>query len=625
MLKLNFEKILIHHFLSYGDTEIKLDNRGYVLVSGINRKMEDNAKSNGSGKSSWVSAICFALTGETIQGLHSNLPNIQFDDGCYVDLYFNVNGVKYRLLRSKDDKKLGTDLKIYINGEDKSGKGVRESQQLLDQFLPDITSQLIGSVIILGQGLPFKFSSNTPSGRKEMLEKLSKSDFMIQDIKLRIDKRLTELNNKIRENEDSTLKLETEKSLTNQRLINYKTELNNVGPCDILNISINDKNTSLISKESEKDILTNSYNSHTNDLEKLNSDYNEKKEENFKKLDLNRVDHDEISSQFNSKKSVLNNNIFSLKSEINKLKSITDVCPTCGQKIPGASKPDTTKQEQELKFYSEQLDSLNSEINLDTAEYNDSVKVLNEKFNKESSDLKENINALSATTSNEKLKIDLINSEITKLKIELTKLESEKENYGLNIKRLKDSIEETNKSLISIDEKLFYNSGVNSDLSEHLSAVSKMNTLVKRDFRGFLLINIIDFINNKAKEYCSKVFNTDDIEIKINGNDIELNFSKKPYENLSGGEKQKVDIITQLAIRDMMCRYLDFSSNLLALDEIFDNLDSLGCDKVLNLISTELTDVESLFIISHHANELSIPYDYEMVVEKDTNGISTIN
>ena len=38
MLKLNFEKILIHHFLSYGDTEIKLDNRGYVLVSGINRK-----------------------------------------------------------------------------------------------------------------------------------------------------------------------------------------------------------------------------------------------------------------------------------------------------------------------------------------------------------------------------------------------------------------------------------------------------------------------------------------------------------------------------------------------------------------------------------------------------------
>ena len=84
--------------------------------------------------------------------------------------------------------------------------------------MPDITSQLIGSVIILGQGLPFKFSSNTPSGRKEMLEKLSKSDFMIQDIKLRIDKRLTELNNKIRENEDSTLKLETEKIFNKSKI-----------------------------------------------------------------------------------------------------------------------------------------------------------------------------------------------------------------------------------------------------------------------------------------------------------------------------------------------------------------------------------------------------------------------
>jgi DNA repair exonuclease SbcCD ATPase subunit len=78
---------------------------------------------------------------------------------------------------------------------------------------------------------------------------------------------------------------------------------------------------------------------------------------------------------------------------------------------------------------------------------------------------------------------------------------------------------------------------------------------------------------------------------------------------LSGGEKQKVDILVQLAIRKMLSRYLDFSSNILVLDEIFDNLDPAGTRGVLQLIAQRLTDIESIFIISHHAAELNINYD----------------
>ena len=50
----------------------------------------------------------------------------------------------------------------------------------------------------------------------------------------------------------------------------------------------------------------------------------------------------------------------------------------------------------------------------------------------------------------------------------------------------------------------------------------------------------------------------------------------------------------------------------------------LGCNNVINLISKKLNDVESLFIISHHASELQISYDCEMVIEKDSNGISKV-
>ena len=72
-MRINFKKVVLHNFLSYGHSEIDLTNRSYCMVSGINRCPKDNAVSNGSGKSSWISAICWALTGETIQGITKDI------------------------------------------------------------------------------------------------------------------------------------------------------------------------------------------------------------------------------------------------------------------------------------------------------------------------------------------------------------------------------------------------------------------------------------------------------------------------------------------------------------------------------------------------------------------------
>ena len=93
---------------------------------------------------------------------------------------------------------------------------------------------------------------------------------------------------------------------------------------------------------------------------------------------------------------------------------------------------------------------------------------------------------------------------------------------------------------------------------------------------------------------------------------------------MSGGEKQKIDIILQLSLRDTLCNMVNFSSNLLALDEIFDNLDDIGTKQLIDFITSELTDISSVFIISHHSQELNIPYDQEIIICKDANGVSTI-
>ena len=73
----------------------------------------------------------------------------------------------------------------------------------------------------------------------------------------------------------------------------------------------------------------------------------------------------------------------------------------------------------------------------------------------------------------------------------------------------------------------------------------------------------------------------------------------------------------------MLCTHLDFSSNILVLDEISDNIDSVGAEKLFNLISNKLTDVESVFIISHHT-DYSLPIDNNITVVKGVDKISRI-
>ena len=98
----------------------------------------------------------------------------------------------------------------------------------------------------------------------------------------------------------------------------------------------------------------------------------------------------------------------------------------------------------------------------------------------------------------------------------------------------------------------------------------------------------------------------------------------KEYECLSGGEKQKVDLIIQFAIKKLLTEYYSINTNLIVLDEIFDNLDIVGCNKVIDLITAELGDVSSVFIVSHR-QDLQIPYDRLITIVKNPDGISSIS
>ena len=619
---LNFKNLIIHNFLSYGHAELDLTNKHYCLVKGENKSLIDNATSNGAGKSSWSSAICWALTGETIQGLSSNIKNINIDENlCYVEVTFTVDNDEFRVCRYKNPK---SDLKITFNGNDISGKGIRESEEVLSRYLPDLTSQLIASIIILGQGLPNKFTANSPSGRKEVLEKLSKSDFMIQDLKTRISNRQQYLNDRLRESEDRILTYTTQKDMTNsaiQRML------------DMLNSFLSPQQFDVNIFNIEKEL--SSLNIKLKDLESEESKLSEQSKSTYEsylieiknrddQLLLEDNEFNEFKALYLEKRSTLSGQIQALEAAILKIESIKDICPTCGQKLPNVHKPDATSEKSDLISLETALKDLELKYFTILSEH---TAVRNEIIAKNASNI-ETIDSLIKQINQSidvtKKDANSIREQITSLTIKLNQQMTEKAELQNKIKSCENEVKAYREELSELSSKLESEEKSRDNLKEHLQAVSQMSTLIKRDFRGYLLSEIIGFISAKSKEYCLNIFGTDAIEFTLDGNNINIAYAGKSFENLSGGEKQRIDLIIQFAIRNMMNQYLNFSSNILVLDEIFDQLDAVGCESVLELITSKLADVESIFIISHRADELEIPCDYELTVIKDEQGVSTI-
>ncbi len=623
-MMIKFKSITLHHFLSFEESVINLDDRGFCLVSGINRDVRDAAKSNGSGKSSIFNAISFVLTGETLQGLKTNLGNLYFDDGCWVSLDFNLDGHDYTLLRSKDDSKYGTNLKITVDGVDRSGKGIRESEEVLSQLMPDITSELIGSVILIGQGMPNRFTNNTPAKRKEILEHLSKSDYMIQDLKNRVEARSIELSKKVREIEDKILADESKFKVYSQQLESARAELIEASKPTDYDSQISTLKAELDKLIDEESKTISDIQKLTEEAKKANEEYTKIYEDKQNAVKTVRDQHDEYVAEFNERGSEITKHIFALTSEISRLESIKDVCPTCGQKIPGAVKPDTSKQKSELEEWRKKESDLKAEKNDDSILYQNVLTAINEKFDASIATSKKTFDDIQLQVGKLNGTLTTITGNKTLVSTTITNINNIKSNHENNITRIQGSISELNNNVTSLEISIKSEKEALDDLNKHLDIISKMNTYLKRDFRGFLLSDIIEYISKKSKEYCAKIFGTDEIVFSLDGNNIEISYLKKEYENLSGGEKQRVDLVIQFAIRSLLVNYLGFNCNILVLDEITDNLDSVSCDKVLDFIADELSTIDSVFIVSHHASELGIPTDSEIVVEKDVRGVSNV-
>lgn len=619
-MHIEFKKISLHNFMSFGDAEVTFNSDGFIRVSGVNENPVDNAVSNGSGKSSLWEALVWAITGDTIRGT-KQIVNMYGDDGCFVDIEFYIDTTSYRIIRSKEHKVRKTNLQILVNNEDVSGKGIRDSQQILQQYLPNLTASLLGSVIILGQGLPQKFTNNTPSGRKEVLENLSNSDFMIDDLKKRVASRKLELTQDQRSYEDKILELNTQKNFLLSQIAQSESILTTLDS-EKLNKDLNDLNISKNLIEQQISELTPQFKLTSEELLKVKEEDLALIAKQTNELNSEKINYDTtvnpILSELNSLKAELN----VYNTELNRLKNIKDVCPTCNQKIYGVHKPDTSDIEQKIQLTKVNIDKLNSTLSEYKLDYEYIIKSIQDKYREEKSLLIHKSNELSSNNSALKTQINTLEKNLSDVLSQLSETTKQLTQLNTNIEFNQKIIIDNNEKIKVIDNNLMYNN-MQKDLTQsHLDIISKFDTALKRDFRGYLLSTVIDYIDSKAKQYCKVIFDTTNISFCLNGNNIDISYMNKAYENLSGGEKQKIDLIIQFSIRDMLSNQLNFTSNILVLDEVFDGLDTIGCNRVIDVISN-LSDVKNVFIVTHR-RDLSIPTDKELIVVKSTAGISEI-
>ena len=579
-MKVIFNSVSIEGFLSVGEATINFNNRGMVYVQGRNES-PGNQESNGSGKSTIFEAIIYALTGSTLRGA-KDVVNRYYPKGyCQVSLDLTVDEVNYIVTRTRNHPTSGNNLFIIKNGEDISGGKLRRSESILEQEIGTLTTAFISNVIILGQGLPNKFTNLGPMDRRNRLEEYSQSSEFISEIKTRISNYADQCKSKLSDERIKQSKFDTVISMSENQIRSCSDEINTINEKTKDTKDYSDLIEELESKSKEVEESMKTYQSNRNIFMEKVKEYQNK---------LSRCNSDILAG---------NRSFSKLASDYNTLQ--TSKCPTCGQYITSPDSVNALKES--LSSQMDQIKLSLEEYERDKLSCENAINVLNTKLNHYESLYQESSN--SYMTIREKL---------TEIKAE-EKFDKDKINDLMkNIEACRLEIDQASRELESITKEV-------SNLDLKIEISSFLDKKVSKEFRNHLLIGVVDFLNKKLSYYSNILFGTSELKMELTESQIYISYSGRQYENLSGGERQRADLAVQFSLRDMLISTLGFNCNLLVIDEGFDNLDSTGVESLIKVIN-EMDFIESIFVISHHT--LSIPFDSVLTVNKGLDNISYV-
>lgn len=662
MTKFNITKVEIQGFRSIKDKVELTVKPGLYTIEGVN--MDEPSSTNGCGKSSIISAIYWCLTGSTLTNevLADEVVNETLGKDCLVTLYIESNENQIELTRTRKHSQLGNNLILKIDGQDVSCHKIADTQERLNQLIK-IPFNLLHSTIMMTHDIQSAFSDLSPQQRVQTLESIRDysiwdrvRDEANKDIK-ECDKEINEKTQIINEMTGSyktyeglikTTDQDIEETMKTGISLNGKEQLKSYEN-EIQNYTEQLKNKKLELEEAQK-IQLEDLSKYTEKLNELNKEYLASKSEldnNFKKgRDMLKATYQLLTNS--TKEEIVelrskNQTIFfeqkDLTRQFNEIQKWFDSpnCPTCGRPLERTEEEILAKKTklQELKH---DLDSLEKQVKENEeaiAKKELSLTELNTKENEEETKLESNykvaLNSLTDTHENaskqineeykkkeeeqkeSKQKVYNIAQEVSKLESKLgeinglkIRLQEQLENLRSKIQKLKEDKTKYEEEIKKITEDGKIVRECINDLMAKRELSDYYYKLLgsKGELRPYLLNRDIENLNTYMQRYIHSFFKNTEVELRLNGASIEIDINslgiKKSVSKLSGGEKKRLDLAIQFALYDLLQSTSQISFNILCLDEIEAQLDSLGCQQLIGIIEDLSERVETAYWITNN-------------------------
>ena len=538
------------NFLSTGNnfTEIKLNKHKTTSISG----------ENGSGKTTMLDAIVFALFGKAYRNINiPQLPNSINKKDCMVELYFNIGENEYKIRRGLAPKIFEIyKNKILIDQDSKS----KDYQRMLEEQILRMNYKSFCQVVILGSTNYIPFMRLTAAERRSVVENLldinvfstmntllkGKKSLLNEQLRV-IEGKMEILKEKIDLQKDHIKLMENQKIKKEQETGNKQKELN-------------DKKNKL---SSEIEILEK------NIEENLNKILHKDKEQNV----LNTLTSDLL---------LLSKSISKIEKEINSIEKLS-TCFVCSQDVD-----DQVKEKLKL-IKIQELDKQNK----DFSTIEESLSKLKEKI-KKYDDIQEILKKDRSELSEAKASIRAIDQQLNDIKVSVTDIAQEeidalKQKMNIYIDQGKELIKEKqeikdNLHYYKIALYLLKDSGIKSKIIKHYLPI--MNKVINR-----YLSEMNFFVQFELDEEFKET-------IKSRNRDI---FS---YENFSEGEKRKIDLALLFAWRKISQVKNSLNCNLLIFDEILDGSLDDNATKLLLSILEMIDNDSNIFVISHKSKDI---------------------
>ena len=533
---------------------------------------------NGFGKSSIFGALVWGLYGKNLKGVTdvNTWKEVQPKDyaGTKVEVFFQRESDVYKVIRCLNYKKVLEDgakgnsrLLLYQNGDLLDVKGKVNLQNKIDTTL-GLTYQLFMNSIMFGQGIQ-RLIQESNADKKKLFEEIFDLNF------LNIAKGIAQEGR-------NTLLDEANKVEHQAKMLQKEIE--------------DAKGTYLELRERERS-WKSTIHRERRELRKKRIDLTKKLRDEQKKAT------EEIEEQLNVKYKHQQNYVAKIKESLHSSQNLSKV-PL--EEFIGSVLKLLKNKDYDLAYT--KLKKVKKAF-IDIRKYTNELEKANDRLY-ELREVKNNIEDIKDTCSVYAADIARIDARINKLGEEKLKVLSPK---------YKEKVEEYRKKLRKVDEDYHNKLG---ELEDYEWLIN--DPLGNKGIKAYIFDSSLDLLNRTLENYYSVLgFRISFImDLDSTRKDfvtlIERDNMIVDYDELSGGEKQLVNIAMAFAMNEALTASKGI--NLAFLDEVFESLSSDNIEIVTQLIK-HVFENKTLFLITHH-DSLPLSHSKILQVEK-VNGLTS--